>query len=111
MLAHCDNEVAVQVVNSRYSSDPEMMQLLRSLFFITAWQGVSFRAIHLPGRDITQADAISRNNMDLFFRQVPNAARLPSAIPVSLLDLLIGQRPDWTSPTWSQLFISSSQLV
>ena len=111
VLAHCDNEAAVQVVNSSYSSDPEMMQLLRSLFFITAWHGVSFRAIHLPGRNNTQADAISRNNMDLFFRQVPNAARLPSAIPVSLLDLLIGQRPDWTSPTWSQLFISSSQLV
>jgi len=32
-LAHCDNEAAVQVVNSGYSGNQEMIQLLRSLFF------------------------------------------------------------------------------
>jgi len=72
---------------------------------------VAFRAVHLPGQDNTQADAISRNIWEVFLQQVPNAARTLSAILVSLLDLLIDQKPDWTSPTWSQLSISSLQLA
>jgi len=87
------------------------MQLLHSLFFIVAWHGITIRAAHIPGRDNTLADAISHNHMDVFFQQAPKASTIPSAIPEALLDLLISQQPDWTSPTWSRLFISSSQLV
>ena len=109
-MAHCDNEAAVSVVNSGYSSDPQMIQLLCSLFFITAWHGISIRVVHILGRDNSLADAISRNHMDLFFKQAPQASIIPSAVPAALLDLLIRQQPDWTSPTWSRLLISSSQL-
>ena len=99
VMAHCDNEAAVSVVNSGYSRDPQMMQLLRSLFFIAAWHGITVRATHIPGRDNTLADAISRNRMDVFFQQAPQASTIPSAVPEALLDLLISQQLDWTSPT------------
>ena len=33
VLAHCDNQVVVEMVNSGYSKDTELMQLLRCLFF------------------------------------------------------------------------------
>ena len=111
VMAYCDNEAAVSVVNSGYSRDPQMMQLLRSLFFIAAWHGITVGATHIPGRDNTLADAISRNHMDVFFQQAPQASTIPSAVPEALLDLLISQQPDWTSPTWSRLFISSFQLA
>ena len=110
VTAHCDNEAAVNVINSGYSSDPQMMQLLRSLFFITAWHSITIRAVHIPGRDNTLADAISRNHMELFFQQAPQASTIPSMVPPALQDLLVSQQPDWTSPSWSQLFISSSRL-
>jgi len=88
-----------------------MMQLLRSLFFITAWHGITVTAVHIPGRDNTLVDAISRNHMHMFFQQAPQASTIPLAVPEALLDLLISQQLDWTLPTWSRLLISSSQLA
>ena len=103
VMAHCDNEAVISVVNFGYSSDPQMMQLLRSLFFITAWHRISIWAVHILGRDNSLADTISCNHMELFFQQAPQASTIPFAVPAALLDLLI-------RPTWSRLFISFSQL-
>ena len=60
MLAHCDNQAVVEVVNSGYSKDVELMQLLCSLFFITAYLEISLEAVHIPGHCNTGVDAISR---------------------------------------------------
>ena len=100
VLAHCDNQSVVQVVNSGYSKDPHLMQLLRSLFFVITRQEISLRAVHIPGKLNTGADAISRD--DHF--QVPSARPSPTPLPPALLDLLVHSQPDWTSPSWLQLF-------
>lgn len=104
IMVHCDNQAVVEVVNSGYCKDPIMMQLIRCLFFISARFEISLRAIHIPGHLNTGADAISRNNLPLFHSQVPRARPAPTPIPHALMDLLAHQRPDWTSPRWSQLF-------
>lgn len=104
ILAHCDNQVVVEVVNSGYSKDPGMMQLIRCLFFIRAFFDISLQVVHIPGHLNIAADAISRNNLQVFHMQVPNAHPAPSFIPAALMDLLAHQQPDWTSPDWSQLF-------
>ena len=39
--------------------------------------------------------------------QVPDAH--PTPIPAELVELLLAQRPDWTSKNWKQLFNSISQ--
>ena len=104
VLAHCDNQAVVEVVNSGYSRDPQLMQLLRSLFFVTAQFEISLRAVHIPGKENTEADAISRDNLILFHFQVPRAWPSPTPLPSALLDLLVHQQPDWTSPLWARLF-------
>ena len=50
------------------------------------------------------ADALSRNNLHLFFANHPQAQSTPSPIPSLLLDLLVHTKPDWTSPSWSSTF-------
>ena len=42
---------------------------------------VKLRAMHVPGKDNELADAISCNNLDLVFSQVPQAIRERVQIP------------------------------
>ena len=103
---HCDNMGAVAVINSGYSRIPQIMHLLRCLFFIRAYFQISVRAVHIPGQRNCIADAISRNNLDYFFSQVPQVASRCTIVPRNLLKLLVEQQPDWTSPVWTRLFRS-----
>ena len=104
VVVHCDNLGAVAVVNTGYSKVPQIMHLLRCLFFIRAFFHLSVRAVHVPGIQNGWADAISRNQLPLFFSQVPGAVGRQVPLPPSLLALLVEQQPDWTSPAWTQLF-------
>ena len=104
VIVHCDNMGAVAVVNSGYSKVPQIMHLLRCLFFIRAHFSLSVRAVHVPGVENGWADAISRNLLSGFFAQAPGAIGRCQPIPPGLLDLLVGQQPDWTSTVWTQLF-------
>ena len=46
---HCDNMAVVQVVNSGYSRDKQLMRLVQCLFFIrAAWQ-IELHVSHIPG--------------------------------------------------------------
>jgi len=85
------------------------MQLLRCLFFIEAHFQFQLRAIHLPGEQNGEADDLSRNRLSAFLKKVPGANSTPSPIPSSLLQWLLHPHLDWTSPTWTELFISSVQ--
>ena len=73
----CDNTGTVAVVNSGYSRSPQIMHLLRCLFFIRAHFQLEMWACHIPGVQNIIADAISRNNMSVFFSR-PEAAGPPS---------------------------------
>ncbi len=101
----------VEVVNSGSSKDPHIMQLVRSLFFIVAHFEITLQAVHVVGKENSKDDAISRNKIAVFLSQAPKASPEPTPIPPQLVDLLVTQRPDWTSPTWSQLFSSCLRLV
>ena len=60
---HCDNMAVVEVLNSGYSRDREMMHPLRCLFFIAEHFRIQVEAVHLPGKENGLADALSRNNI------------------------------------------------
>ena len=91
MLAHYDNQAVVEVVNSGYSKDAELMQLLWCLFLVKALLGLTLWAVHIKGRVNTIADAISHNNMVRFHSQAALAYPSPSQIPAATVDLLVLQ--------------------
>ena len=103
ILCHCDNEAVVTIINSGTSKEPEAMALLRCLFFIAARNNLLITAAHLPGSLNQVADALSRNNLPLFFTIYPQADPHPSVIPPALIDLLVLSKPDWTSQSWNKM--------
>ena len=88
----------------RTSRIPLAMHLMRSLFFFTARFNMSLVAEHIPGRHNEAADAVSRNNLALFYQQVPGAEQLPTPIPQELWETLVTHQPDWTSVNWRAQF-------
>ena len=59
VTAQCDNMAVVEVVNSGYSKDSALAQLLHVLFFARAQWEVEIKAVHIPGRQNVLADALS----------------------------------------------------
>ena len=104
VLCRCDNEAVVHIINTGTSKDHNVMQLMRCLHFIAAHFNLLITAKHLPGINNEIADALSRNNLPFFFAHYSQALPLPSPIPLALLNLLVHHRPDWTSPSWSEMF-------
>ena len=82
---HCDNVAVVQVVNSGYSTDKQMMRLIPCSFFVTAHRQLLVHAVHIAGSKNTAADAVSLENMDVFLQVVPDAYRSPPPIPSAVL--------------------------
>ena len=101
ILVHSDNEAVVTVITSGCSKGNSLMQLLHCLFFIEAYFEISLSAINIKGEENVGADAILRNNLVVFFAQVPQADPYPTPIPQSAVDLLVLQQPDWLSSNWS----------
>jgi len=56
------------------------------------------------GVENSAADSLSRNNFPTFLPAVPEAADLPTPIPTALVDMVVREQPDWSSPHWAQLF-------
>lgn len=109
--ARCDNAAVVSIINSGSSRVLEAMHVMRCLAFIAAKYEFSIFATHIRGVDNTLADALSRNNESLFRSLHPQAKQSPTAIPVSLLDLLIVSKPDWLSQHWTLLWSSTFATV
>ena len=105
-MAHVDNEGAVAVLNSGSSKERQIMHVMRSLFFIVAHYQISLRACHVPGAQNEIADAISRDNLSLFFSLLQAANPTLTHLTELLVALLVTEQPDWTSTAWSQLFKS-----
>lgn len=82
------------------------MHLLRCLHFFTDSFQIGIRARHVAGIRNSAADTLSRKNMSVFYQCTPQVAREPSPVPPQILDLLVRQRPNWTSASWRKMFLS-----
>ena len=107
VLARSDNMAVVQALAKGSARHPLLMHLIRCLHFFTARHDISIKATHVAGSNNVAADALSRNKLTLFLQTNPQAAEKPSQIPGPLVDMLVRQRPDWTSSNWRTMFISS----
>lgn len=103
---HSDNSAVVALLNSGSVRDNSMMHLMRCLTFVAAFFNFIFSSAHIPGAENVLADALSRNKAQLFLSLSPQARRLPSSIPKAVLELLLGEKPDWTSQAWIRLWNS-----
>ena len=65
ILAKCDNQASVEVLNSgRSLGDDFMMEVVREILFIAAKCEFEIRAVHLPGVENGISDSLSRWHMD-----------------------------------------------
>ena len=104
LLVRSHNMATVSIINSGTSHNKEAMHLTRSLAFIAAKFQLTLSAEHVPGDQNTLADALSRNNLPLFYSLLPQAQKHQSQVPKPLLDLLLIRQPDWTSKQWTDLW-------
>ena len=96
-----DNLAVIQVIQATYSRDTHLMHLIRLLALFTAHFNFWFNATHVMRKENTFADALSRNNADLFLSQMPHMNQHPTAIPLQLPGLLT-QNITWTCTSWIQ---------
>ena len=99
---HTDNMGVVAILQKRSANNAMALHLLRCLYFYAAFYRFEYVSQHIPGVVNVAADAISRNNLTLFFSLFPQATRV--SIPKPLEDLLVIQQPDWGSSPWTSLF-------
>lgn len=84
-----DNQAVVAVVRSGTSHCPNVMALLRSLFYVNATLSVMVDVQYVPGATNVLADALSRGRLQVFRRLHPSAN--PTPTPPSPLPLLPGE--------------------
>ena len=100
ILCRCDNEAVVHIIDTGTSKDPQVMGLMRCLYFIAECFKLLLSAAHVSGVSNSLADTLSCNNLPFFL----NTTCRPLALPMALLNLLVHSKPDWMSPSWSSLF-------
>ena len=71
----------------------------------------NLEANHIPGQHNTIADALPRNNLELFHMLHPQVHPQPSRLPEQLIRLLITERPNWTLQCWTELWTATLHLV
>ena len=97
VLCHSDNAAAVAQVNRLHASDPRAGHMLRCLAFLQATCDFRMRAVHIPGRSNNGADDLSHNRIPSSTQFTSSASSTPSQVPLSLVNLLTLDQPNWTS--------------
>lgn len=80
----CDNMSVCHILNKMTSKSDLVMVLLRNLTIKCLRFNVVLRAEHVPGKQNTITDALSRFQMDRFRRLAPDAEPTPCTIPAQL---------------------------
>ncbi len=111
MLVWSDNIAIVQIISGLSSKDPLLTHLLRLLYFFLAVHTIKLQAKHIPGVHNTVVDALSRNQLSVFFQLHPAASRTPTAIPDQLTTLIGSDCEVWQSLTLRELLRASSRTV
>ena len=98
-----DNKAVVDILKEGYSRESHLMHMIRMLVFFACHFQFWWTAEHIPGRENTLADAISRNNLELFLTQASPTPGEPAIVPSALADML-SQNTTWTSTNWIPSF-------
>ena len=99
----CDNAAVVAAVNKGSARDPALMRLIRLLTLLCTILNITVTARHLPGVQNASADALSRNELPVYFCLNPQASPVPAILPNELQELVFNRSLRWTSPDWMGL--------
>ena len=108
---YSDNQAVVAALSARATRSPQLMHLLRCLFFFEAHFGFEHRAYHIRGSHNKLADALSRDRISTFRILSPQAAEAPEVIPPPLTEMLLDLSLTWTSQRWKDLFKATLREV
>ena len=78
---HCDNQATVAIINKGRSKIPLLTSFLRRLTLTAVSCNFVFSAKHVPGVHNHISDALSRLQMDRFWRLAPEAYPVPTQCP------------------------------
>ena len=81
ILFNCDNQNVVGIWEKGSTKSPEIMALVRLLYFCAARHNIHVCVQHIPGNSNNIADAISRFQNAHFKELAPEAEALPENIP------------------------------
>ena len=87
IVLRCDNEAVVAIINKQSSKCPQIMRLLRFFVLQCLKNSVVFSARHVAGRNNDVADALSRFQMQKFWKIAPGAKPEGLPVPAFLWDL------------------------
>ena len=82
-----DNLDIVQIWTSGYTTNSQMMKLIRILFLFCARRNIHLSLRHIYGFKNCKADALSRLNISLFKQLHSTAEEEPSQVPTSTWEL------------------------
>ena len=66
---------------------------------------------HIPGKINRAADALSQNNLELFFSSTQEVKPAASRLPAEVVKVLVHQQPDWMSVNWTRLLADTLPRV
>ena len=99
------------VLNKGSAKDLILAHILHCISFYAAHYGFSFSAIHVPGEHNRAADALSRNNVQLFLSILPQVQPMPDPIPPEVVQKAARTDLDWTAPSWKAFFAATLSRV
>ena len=80
MLFHCDNQSVCDIWRRGSSRSPEVMALVRMLYFCAAKFDINVMIVHIAGSNNTIADALSRFQATRYYQLAPLAAPHPDNV-------------------------------
>ena len=81
ILFHCDNKAVVDIWEKGSTCAPQIMALIRLLYFCAANHNINVCIVHVPGIYNDIADSLSRFQMERFRTLAPEADLIPDNIP------------------------------
>ena len=78
VIMHCDNESMQHSIESGRSKVPDIMGLIRSLFYYTAIHHIDYSCVHIRSKLNAHSDRLSRLRLVEFFYHLPTADKIMS---------------------------------
>ena len=99
----------VTVFNSGAAKDRQLARMLHC-FFLQAKFKFHLRACHIPGTDNQVVDALSHNQVALFFSYNSQVDSEATLVPLEWPALLLNPEVVWTSQHWTSWFESICRM-